>query len=63
MKFLHVLVMLGFVSTGFGAANETMCVKQKDGTYKCRASGKIENEPCCQTPTNPAPKRTPKPKK
>lgn len=36
-----------------GDAAETMCVKQKDGTYKCTASGNIEKEPCCATPTNP----------
>lgn len=41
---------------------ETMCVKQKDGTYKCKASGKIEKTPCCDTPSND-PKPTLKPKK
>ena len=46
------------------AANpkETMCAKQKDGTYKCKASGKIEKEPCCDTPSNDV-KPTPKPKR
>jgi hypothetical protein len=63
MKFLSAVALLGLASSAFGAPNETMCVKQKDGTYKCKASGKIEKEPCCQTPSNPAPKRTPKPKK
>jgi hypothetical protein len=38
-----------------------MCVKQKDGTYKCMASGKIEKEPCCYIGNDPTP--TPKPKK
>jgi hypothetical protein len=64
MRFLPGLALLALASTAFGGdPNETMCVKQKDGTYKCKASGKIEKEPCCETPTNPAPKRNPKPKK
>ena len=64
MKVMPVLALLSVALTAFGAQpKETMCVKQKDGTYKCTASGKIEKEPCCQTPTNPAPKRTPKQKK
>jgi hypothetical protein len=64
MRFLSLLALLSFAFTAFGAdSKETMCVKQKDGTYKCKASGKIEKEPCCETPTNPAPKRTPTPKK
>jgi hypothetical protein len=64
MKFATVLALLCLASTAFGSdAKETMCVKQKDGTFKCKASGKIEKEPCCETPTNPDPKRTPKPKK
>jgi hypothetical protein len=63
MKFLPLLALLSLASTAFGAEpKETMCVKQKDGTYKCKASGKIEKEPRCDTPTNPAPQRTPKPK-
>jgi len=41
---------------------DTMCIKQKDGTYKCMASGKIEKKPCCDTPSND-PKPTLKPKK
>ncbi|MFN2507151.1 MAG: hypothetical protein ABR589_00065 [Chthoniobacterales bacterium] len=45
-----------------GAAPYRMCVKQKDGTYKCKASGKIEKEPCCATWTN-APSTPPKGKK
>ncbi len=41
----------------------TMCVKQKDGTYKCVASGKVEKEACCKTPRNDAtPSPSPKPK-
>lgn len=40
---------------------DTMCVKQKDGTYKCKASGKIMKEPCCDTPSNEP--KAPKPKK
>jgi hypothetical protein len=64
MRFLSLLALVSLASTSFGIdPKETMCVKQKDGTYKCRASGKIEKEPCCETPTNPAPRRTPKPKK
>jgi hypothetical protein len=64
MRFLPVLALLSLASSAFGVdLKETMCVKQKDGTYKCKASGKIEKEPCCETPTNPAPQRSPKPKK
>lgn len=64
MRFLPILALLAFASTAFGIdQKETMCVRQKDGTYKCKASGKIEKKPCCDTPTNPAPKRSPKPKK
>jgi hypothetical protein len=33
-------------------AKDTMCVRLKDGTYKCKASGKIEKKPCCDTPSN-----------
>jgi len=64
MRFLPFLALLACASTAFATEpKETMCVRQKDGTYKCKASGKIEKEPCCDTPTNPAPRRTPKPKK
>jgi hypothetical protein len=63
-KVASLVVALAMASVVSGAdKKETMCVKQRDGTYKCKASGKIEKEPCCETPTNPAPKRTPKPKK
>ncbi len=62
MRFLPSLALLTFASMAFGLdPKETMCVKQKEGTYKRKASGKIEKEPCCETPANPAPKRTPKP--
>ena len=64
MRFLSILALLSLVSTALALdQKESMCVKQKDGTYKCKASGKIEKEPCCETPTNPAPERSPKPKK
>ena len=64
MRFLAILALFSIASSASGVEpKETMCVKQKDGTYKCKASGKIEKEPCCETPTNPSPKRTPKPKK
>jgi hypothetical protein len=64
MRFLPIFALLALAPTAFGTdQKETMCVKQRDGTYKCKASGKIEKEPCCATPINPAPKHTPKPKK
>jgi hypothetical protein len=64
MRFLAILALFSLALSASGVEpKETMCVKQKDGTYKCKASGKIEKEPCCETPTNPSPKRTPKPKK
>ena len=64
MRFLPVLGLLLCTSVAFAIdPKETMCVKQKDGTYRCKASGKVEKEPCCETPTNPPPKRTPKPKR
>lgn len=54
--------LLALVSTAFATdPKDTMCVKQKDGTYKCKASGKIEKAPCCDTPANdPTPTPTPK---
>jgi len=68
MKLLPVLLMVALATAAFGqdpkpAKNpkDTMCVKQKDGTYKCLASGKIEKEPCCDLGNDPTP--TPKPKK
>jgi hypothetical protein len=65
MKSLATLAALfALIATAFGTdPKETMCVKQKDGTYRCKASGKIEKVPCCDTPANPEPKRTPRPKK
>jgi hypothetical protein len=42
--------------------DESMCVKQKDGSYLCKASGKKMDKPCCSTPDNEA-KETPKPKR
>ncbi len=61
-KLLLGLAALTIAASAFGAtAKETMCVKQKDGTYKCKASGKIMKEPCCDTPSNDV--RTSKPKK
>jgi hypothetical protein len=60
MKLLPVLVVLVLASTALATdPKDTMCVKQKDGTYKCKASGKIEKKPCCDTPSND-PKPTPK---
>jgi hypothetical protein len=62
MAALVVALTMATLASG-GDKKETMCVKQKDGTYKCKASGKIMKEPCCDTPTNPAPRQTPMPKK
>jgi len=61
-KVAPLLVALTMATVASGAdKKETMCVKQKNGTYKCKASGKIMKEPCCDTPQN-EPKTTPKPK-
>ena len=62
MKSVIPLVALAvFVSTAFGTdPKDTMCVKLKNGMYRCKASGKIEKKPCCDTPSNDP---TPKPKK
>ncbi len=39
-KLLLVLAALTVTTGAFGeSAKDTMCVKQKDGTYKCKASG------------------------
>jgi hypothetical protein len=63
MKIASTLVMLAMATTALaGNPKDTYCVKQKDGTYKCKASGKIEKEPCCDTPSN-EPTSKPKPKK
>jgi len=62
MKSLtSLLALFALISTVFGTdPKETMCVKLKNGTYLCKASGKIEKKPCCDTPSN---EPTPKPKK
>lgn len=58
MKLLSILAMATFAASAFALdPKETMCVKQKDGTYRCKATGKIEKKPCCDTPSNdPKPK-------
>ncbi len=66
MKSLTLFVAsYALIASAFATdSKDTMCVKQKDGTYLCKASGKIEKQPCCDTPGNePTPRRTPKPKK
>jgi hypothetical protein len=61
MKLLSILAVLAFATNAFALdPKETMCVKQRDGTYRCKASGKIEKKPCCDTPSND---RKPKHKK
>jgi len=60
-KLLMGLAALTITSAFGEPTKETMCVKQKNGTYKCKASGKIMKEPCCDTPSNDT--KTPKPKK
>ncbi len=62
MKSLtSLLALFALISIVFGADPKgTMCVKLKNGTYLCKASGKIEKKPCCDTPSN---EPTPKPKK
>lgn len=61
MTVILAVIAMGFTSLA-ADPKDTMCVKQKDGTYKCKASGKIEKVPCCETPSND-PSPTPKPKK
>lgn len=59
---LPLLAALTIATIALGAdSKESMCAKQKNGTYKCKASGKIMKEPCCNTPDNGS-KATPKPK-
>lgn len=60
VKLAIVLAVSGLAITGLAETKETMCVKQKDGTYRCKASGKIEKTPCCETPE---PTSTPKAKR
>jgi hypothetical protein len=63
MRSLFLVAMFALVASVFAVdPKETMCVKLKDGRYKCMASGKIEKEPCCDTPSN-SPTPSPKPKK
>lgn len=53
MKLLSIFVMSALATSAFALdPKETMCVKQKDGTYRCKATGKIEKKPCCDTPSN-----------
>ena len=63
----RVLSILGLCASALPAPatdrKDTMCVKQKDGAYKCKASGKIEKEPYCDTPSNKPISPTPKPHK
>lgn len=60
-RILPLLAALSIASVAVGAEpKDTMCVKQKDGTYKCKASGKIMKEPCCNAPEN-EPKASPTP--
>ena len=55
-------VTVATVALGEGSKkDETMCVKQKDGSYICKASGQKMDKPCCATPDNGS-KETPKPK-
>ncbi len=63
-KALPVLAAFTVASIASGEGSkedESMCVKQKDGSYICKASGKKMDEPCCSTPDN-EPIETPKPK-
>lgn len=55
-------VALAGMALALDHPKDTMCVKQKDGTYKCLASGKIEKEPCCDLGAENPPAK-PKPKK
>jgi hypothetical protein len=63
MKTLSALALFAALSIAAAGDKDTMCVKQKNGMYKCKASGKIEKEPCCEVPSNPAPTPTTTPKK
>jgi len=63
-RVLPVLAALTIGTIALGAEakkDESMCVKQKDGSYLCKASGQKMDKPCCSTPDN-SPKETPKPK-
>ena len=56
MKPVTLFLALAFATVYLAQDHpkNTMCVKQKDGTYKCLASGKIEKKPCCDLGTDPA---------
>ncbi len=58
MKLYSIIAILAIATTACAVdPKDTMCVKQKDGTYRCKATGKIEKKPCCDTPSNdPNPK-------
>ena len=61
-RALPFLAALSVATVALGAdSKESMCVKQKNGTYKCKASGKIMKEPCCNKPDDGS-KATPKPR-
>ena len=63
-KVLPVLAALTVASIALAEGSkkdESMCVKQKDGSYLCKASGQKMEKPCCSTPDNGS-KETPKPK-
>jgi hypothetical protein len=63
-KVLPIFAALAVATVALGEdakKNETMCVKQKDGSYLCKASGQKMDKPCCSTPDNGS-KETPKPK-
>ncbi|PYJ10128.1 MAG: hypothetical protein DMF06_07605 [Verrucomicrobia bacterium] len=60
-SLISLLTLFSLIATAFATdPKDTMCVKLKNGMYRCKASGKIEKEPCCATPSN---EPTPKPKK
>ena len=61
-KAAPLVVALTIAKVAYGAdTKESMCVKQKEGTYKCKASGKIMKRPCCNKPENES-RATPQPK-
>ena len=63
-KVLPLIAALTIATVAFGEdakKDESMCVKQKDGKYLCKASGQTMDKPCCSTPTSDA-KEAPKPK-
>ena len=63
-KMLPIIAALAVTTVALGEdskKDESMCVKQKDGKYLCKAGGQKMDKPCCSTPNNEA-KETPKPK-